>query len=219
MGKDFTLGTPVCVPQRLRAANKTSGAVSAKMEPHQQRPSFLDSLQTPGLSLSLPQRPGRSRVSFAMVIPTARWRFPARPAPGCPAAAPRGRSREGPAAANRDKTGQIGTKRGKKGQTGAVSSLVPALCQPGFSLRIAGHRWALPLLPLCGVMGGFSVTLWLPPVLLGRSGTFLVSHPCLLPLLLDVRHRRGEEELSVLGKQQGAEGLFGLCCASGSSGK
>lgn len=122
-------------------------------------------------------------------------------------------------------------------QKGAVSSVLPALCPPGFSVRIAGRRSALPLLPLRGVAGGFSVAPWLPPVLLGRNGTFLGSHPCLLPRLLDVdvRHRevlpealvRGEDEpapLSDLGKQKGAEGLqlqelFGFCSASGSSGK
>lgn len=86
----------------------------------------------------------------------------------------------------------------------------------------------LPLLPLRTVADGLSVTARLPPILLGA---FLVSHPCfsrpswmwmystreLLPEALV----RGEEELSVLGKQQGLEGLqpqglFGLYYASGS---
>lgn len=69
---------------------------------------------------------------------------------------------------------QTGTKRGKMGPSLPFS---PPLSPPGFSGLLVIGRCCLPLLPLRGVVGGFSVTLWLPPVLLGRNGTFLVSHP------------------------------------------
>lgn len=64
----------------------------------------------PGLSPSLPQRPGKSKASFGMEIPTARWRFPARPAPAGPWPAPENRDKAGQNGANRDKTGQTETK-------------------------------------------------------------------------------------------------------------
>lgn len=157
-----------------------------------------------------------------MIIPIALWRFPADPTPGCPAATPREAAhRRG--GAGPGKPGQTGTNRGR---------LLPSpAAVPAGILRAAAHRSVLPVLPLRGVAGGLSVTARLPPILLGRNGAFLVSHPCfsrpswvwmygrreLLPEALV----RGEEELSVLGKQQGLEGLqpqglFGLCYASGS---
>lgn len=147
MGKDFTLGTHVCAPQGFPAAKKTSRAVSAKMEPHQQRPSFLDSLQTPGLSPSLPQRPGKSRVSFAMVIPTARWRFPARPAPGCPAAAPsgaaHGRGWPRQTGAKRGKTGQNETKRGRllRSPRTLPAGILSQDCWPSVGAASAAAAW------------------------------------------------------------------------------